>query len=97
MEDISSKVDVVYDHVVEAVADDYYVGNEAVGEEDKGEPMLLGSGTLPLRALRRTLKKSNRDVFVKLNPFHISFPQEVTNPSRSQSLILFSHSLGLTE
>ena len=63
MEDISSKVDVVYDHVVEAEADDYYVGNEAVGEEDNGEPMLMGSGTMQFRALRRALKKSNRYVF----------------------------------
>ena len=60
VEDISSKVDVVYDHVVEAAADDYYVGNEAVGEEHNGEPMLMGSGTMQFRALRRTLKKSNR-------------------------------------
>ena len=63
VEDISSKVDVVYDHVVEAEADDYYVGNEAIGgEEHNGEPMLMGSGTMQFRALRRTLKKSNRNV-----------------------------------
>ena len=64
VEDISSKVDVVYDHVVEAEADDYYVGNEAIGGEEHngGEPVLMGSGTMQLRALRRTLKKSNRNV-----------------------------------
>lgn len=63
VEDISSKVDVVYDHVVEAEADDYYVGNEAIGgEEHNGEPVLMGSGTMQFRALRRTLKKSNRNV-----------------------------------
>ena len=90
MEDISSKVDVVYDHVVEAAADDYYVGNEAVGEEDKGEPMLLGSGTLPLRALRRTLKKSNRDVFVKLNMIAVSFPYYFpTRGHKSQLVSVF--------
>ena len=56
-------MDVVYDHVVEAEADDYYVGNEAIGgEEHNGEPMLTGSGTMQFRALRRTLKKSNRNV-----------------------------------
>ena len=63
VEDISSKVDVVYDHVVEAEADDYYVGNEAIGGEDhNGDPVLMGSGTMQFRALRRTLKKSNRNV-----------------------------------
>ena len=64
VEDISSKVDVVYDHVVEAEADDYYVGNEAIGgEEHNGETVLMGSGgTMQFRALRRTLKKSNRNV-----------------------------------
>ena len=68
MEDISSKVDVVYDHVVEAEADDYYVGNEAVSEEHNGESLLMGSGTMQFRALRRTLKKSNRYLFLTL--FH---------------------------
>ena len=60
-------MDVVYDHVVEAEADDYYVGNEAIGgEEHNGETMLMGSGTMQFRALRRTLKKSNRNVIENL-------------------------------
>ena len=83
-------MDVVYDHVVEAEADDYYVGNEAVGEEDNGEPMLMGSGTMQFRALRRTLKKSNRYVFPVI-PDKFS-----TRGDKYQSASLFIHSLNLT-
>ena len=56
-------MDVVYDHVVESEAEDYYIGNEAVGgEEDNGEAVEAGSGAMQFRVLRRTLKKSNRIV-----------------------------------